>query len=118
MPGGRPASSPSPSAATFNGKSAPHIPGPLIGPSNATDGLSFTVPVLRHAISASRRHGSRSSTQELQPASVTRTKEPTRYQRTPGVMLRTMRGSLLTGLQRYAGDGSAARQHGKDLMTP
>src|SRR5262245_22950197 len=76
-----------------------------------TPGPSLTAPALRHASSASRRHGSRSAKKKppLQPVSTPRTPkpmEPTRYQRTPRAMAATMRWMLLTTLQRF---GSVAR---------
>src|SRR6476660_6066474 len=76
---------PSPSAATLSGYSAPQTPGPEIGSTRTRSGVSFTAPDLRHATSASARHGSRSAWKNPrpQPASDTRTKEPTRYKRTP-----------------------------------
>jgi hypothetical protein len=49
-----------PSADTRSGKSAPHIPGPLIGEMRTRSGVSVTAPELRQATSASRRHASRS----------------------------------------------------------
>src|SRR5262245_3898339 len=72
-----------------------------------TPGPSLTAPALRHASSASRRHGSRSAKKKppLQPVSTPRTPkpmEPTRYQRTPRAMAATMRRMLLTTLQRFA----------------
>src|SRR6267154_4081392 len=78
----------SPSAATFSGYSAPHTPGPEIGSIRTTSRLSLTAPDFRHATSASARHGSRSAEKNPrpQPANETRTKEPTRYKRTPRVM--------------------------------
>src|ERR1700723_3268551 len=80
----------SPSAETLSGKSAPHAPGPEIGLIRTRSGPSLTLPDFRHAISASARHGSRSSEKNPwpHPASDTRTKEPTRYQQTPRVMRR------------------------------
>ena len=55
---------------TFNGKSAPQAPGPLIGSMRTFPTLSLTAPELRQAISASRRQGSRSAKKRpLQPAS-------------------------------------------------
>src|SRR6202035_2942278 len=91
-PGGRRSSSAnpnelllSPSAATLSGNSAPQTPGPEIGSIRTISALSFTAPDFRHAISASARHGSRSAWKNPlpQPASETRTTEPTRYQQTP-----------------------------------
>src|SRR5580692_4813958 len=78
----------SPSAETLSGKSAPQAPGPEIGSIRTRSGLSLTLPDLRHATSASARHGSRSSEKNPRPhpASDTRTKEPTRYKQTPRVM--------------------------------
>src|SRR5262249_60721530 len=72
-------------APTFSGYSAPHTPGPEIGSTRTTSRLSFTAPDFRHATSASARHGSRSAWKNPrpQPASETRTREPTRYKRTP-----------------------------------
>src|SRR5260370_29980738 len=79
---------PSPSAATLSGYSAPQTPGPEIGLIRTNSALSFTAPDFRHATSASARHGSRSAVKNPrpQPASETRTKEPTRYKRTPRVI--------------------------------
>src|SRR3954463_14467626 len=81
----------SPSAATFNGNSAPQMPGPEIGLIRISSGVSLTAPDFKQAISASARHGSRSAEKNPrpQPASDTRTKEPTRYKRTPRVIRRT-----------------------------
>ena len=75
-------------AATFSGNSAPHMPGPEIGSMRTMSALSLTAPDFRHAASASARHGSRSAWKKPrpQPASETRTMEPTRYKRTPRVM--------------------------------
>ena len=53
----------SPSADTRSGKSAPQIPGPLIGEMRTRSGVSLTAPDLMHAASASRRHASRSPNQ-------------------------------------------------------
>src|ERR1700676_1306677 len=80
----------SPRAATLSGYSAPQAPGPEIGLIRTRSGPSLTAPDFRHAISASARHGSRSPEKNPrpQPANDTRTKEPTRYQRTPRVMRR------------------------------
>src|SRR5262245_5456575 len=80
----------SPKAATLSGKSAPQTPGPEIGEIRTRSGVSFTTPDFRQAISASARQGSRSAWKKPrpQPASETRTKEPTRYKRTPRVMPR------------------------------
>src|ERR1700744_1344194 len=95
VPGGRRSSSEkpklaelSPSAKTFKGMSAPQAPGPEIGLIRTRSGPSLTTPDFRQAISASARHGSRSSEKNPRPhpASETRTKEPTRYQQTPRVM--------------------------------
>src|SRR5579863_6669374 len=82
---------PSPSAETFSGKSAPQAPGPEIGSIRTISGPSLTLPDFRHATSASARHGSRSSEKNPrpQPASETRTTEPTRYQQASRVMRRT-----------------------------
>src|SRR5262249_52703230 len=79
----------SPSAATFSGNSAPHMPGPAIGSMRTTSALSLTAPDFRQAISASARQGSRSAdwkNPRPQPANETRTTEPTRYKRTPRVI--------------------------------
>src|SRR6267143_1462090 len=78
----------SPSAATLSGYSAPQTPGPEIGLIRTSSALSLTAPDFRHATSASARHGSRSAVKNPrpQPASETRTKEPTRYKRTPRVI--------------------------------
>src|SRR6266705_548369 len=78
----------SPSAATLSGYSAPQTPGPEIGLIRTNSALSLTAPDFRHAISASARHGSRSAVKNPrpQPTSETRTKEPTRYKRTPRVI--------------------------------
>src|ERR1700722_5818727 len=79
----------SPSAATLSGNSAPQTPGPEIGSIRTRSALSWTAPDFRHAISASARHGSRSSDQKNprpQPANETSTKEPTRYKQTPRVI--------------------------------
>jgi hypothetical protein len=64
------------------------MPGPEIGSMRTISALSFTAPDFRHAISASARQGSRSAEKNPwpQPASETRTKEPTRYQRTPRII--------------------------------
>src|SRR4029077_8845157 len=58
------------------------------GSTRTRSGVSFTAPDLRHATSASARHGSRSAWKNPrpQPASEARTKEPTRYKRTPRVI--------------------------------
>ena len=53
----------SPSADTRSGKSAPHIPGPLIADMRTRSGVSLTAPELMQATSASRRHASRSPNQ-------------------------------------------------------
>src|SRR3984893_858282 len=79
----------SPSAATLSGYSAPQTPGPEIGLIRTNSAFSLTAPDFRHAISASARHGSRSAdgkNPRPQPASETRTKEPTRYKRTRRVI--------------------------------
>src|ERR1700754_4885920 len=78
----------SPSAATFSGYCAPQTPGPEIGSTRTTSRLSLIAPDFRHATSASARHGSRSAEKKPrpQPARETRTKEPTRYKRTPRVI--------------------------------
>src|SRR5436189_2018024 len=78
----------SPSAATLSGYSAPQTPGPEIGLIRTSSAVSLTTPDFRHAISASARHGSRSAEKNPrpQPANETRTKEPTRYKRTPRVI--------------------------------
>src|SRR5881394_4385359 len=79
----------SPSAATLSGYSAPQTPGPEIGLIRTRSAVSLTAPDFRHAISASARHGSRSAdwkNPRPQPANDTRTKEPTRYKRTPRVI--------------------------------
>src|SRR4030081_1679668 len=79
----------SPSAATLSGYSAPQTPGPEIGLIRTSSAFSLTAPDFRQAISASARHGSRSAdwkSPRPQPASETRTKEPTRYKRTPRVI--------------------------------
>src|SRR3954463_15940713 len=79
----------SPSAATFSGYSAPQTPGPEIGLIRTSSAFSLTAPDFRQASSASARHGSRSADWKKprpQPANETRTKEPTRYKRTPRVM--------------------------------
>ena len=78
----------SPNAATLSGNCAPHMPGPEIGSIRTSSGPSLTAPDFRHATSASARHGSRSAwkSPRPQPANETRTKEPTRYKRTPRVI--------------------------------
>src|SRR6202158_2147073 len=95
LPGGRSSSANpnvallSPSAATLSGYSAPQTPGPEIGSIRTSSAFSLTAPDFRQAISASARHGSRSSdwkNPRPQPANETRTKEPTRYKRTPRVI--------------------------------
>src|ERR1700694_3931068 len=96
VPGGRRSSSAkpkllllSPSAATLSGYSAPHTPGPEIGLIRTSSAFSLTAPDFRHAISASVRHGSLSAdgkNPRAQPASETRTKDPTRYKRPPRVI--------------------------------
>src|SRR6202140_1846963 len=64
------------------------MPGPEIGSMRTMAALSLTVPDFRHAISASARPGSRSAEKNPrpQPANDTRTKEPTRYKRTPRII--------------------------------
>jgi hypothetical protein len=62
------------------------MPGPSIGEMRTTLVVSLTVPELRQATSASRRHGSRSPANckyRPQPASVRTTETPTIDQRTP-----------------------------------
>src|ERR1019366_5376335 len=95
LPGGRSSSAKpklpllSPSAATLSGNSAPQTPGPEIGSIRTSSAFSLTAPDFRHAISASARHGSRpadSKNPRPQPANETRTKEPTRYKRTPRII--------------------------------
>src|SRR5688500_4272167 len=86
------ATSPPPSAATFNGYSAPQAPGPEIGEIRASVALSFTAPDFMQAASASARQASRSAVKKPppQPASDTRTSEPKRYQETLRVMARSL----------------------------
>src|SRR3954470_17479990 len=91
----------SPSAATFSGYSAPQTPGPEIGLIRTRSAFSFTAPDLRHATSASARHGSRSADWKKprpQPANETRTKEPTRTQETPRAITREPDRIYLTSL--------------------
>ena len=74
-------------AATFNGKSAPQMPGPEIGSMRTSDAPSFTCPDFRQATSASCRQGSRSANIILPQAARPRTtREPTRYRATPRAM--------------------------------
>src|SRR5258707_2256752 len=64
------------------------MPGREIGLIRTRSAFSLTAPDFRQPISASARHGSRSAEKNPrpQPANETRTKEPTRYKRTPRVI--------------------------------
>src|SRR5215470_8518686 len=96
---------PTPSDDTFNGKSAPQAPGPLIGSIRTLPAPSLTEPEVKHAISASLRQDSRSpKNRPLQPANTAsepRTTELTRYQRTSLTIVWRMRRIPLTPHQRF-----------------
>src|SRR3982074_2596130 len=116
----------SPSAATLSGYSAPQTPGPEIGLIRTSSAFSLTAPDFRQAISASARHGSRPAEKNPrpQPASETRTKEPTRYKRTPRVIrarsanlfkdssTRCFHESLTTSAAVPMPEQSGMKQHG------
>jgi hypothetical protein len=77
---------PSPSAETFNGKSAPQTPGPSIGWIWTTPLPIFTAPDFRQETSASCRQAARSPYCHMprpQPASAISKVRPPRDRRTP-----------------------------------
>src|SRR6202012_2373454 len=95
---------------------------PEIGAIRTTPALSFTAPDFRHASSASARQGSRSSiwkNPRPQPASETRTREPTRYKRTPRVIrassMNLLKDSSTLGLHESLTTSRRPRRNADDF---